>query len=254
MSCFVSCAKTPTDDESPMPENEDVKTEEMTQPAGRVFVDLTDKTDVMWMKMALMAACRAEITEHAAGKPSVGCVIRRSRSKGPPAVLAIGWNGFLPETTEDQLKEIKRRVFKSDKKKHNALTNELGLHAEANALQYCSESPEMATVYVTHVPCYSCAKQLVARKVGRVFYLYWMDGADSTVKLFEMFNITCIAFAKRKEVLEDFQDDFVVKRGILRGGTKDKMPENCPFFVDSRDLDKDESSDEESESPGYQDD
>lgn len=206
----------------------------MTQPAGRVFVDFTNKTDVMWMKMALMAACRAEITEHAEGKPSVGCVIRRSRTKGPPAVLAVGWNGFLPETTEDQLKAIKGRSFKSDQKKYNALTDELGLHAETNALQYCSESPEMATVYVTHVPCYSCAKQLVARKVGRVFYMYWMRGSESTVDLFEKFDITCTAFAKRTEVLEDFCDDFLEKRGILRGSTvQEILPKHC--FVDYRD-------------------
>ena len=156
----------------------------MIQPAGRVFADFTDKTDVMWMKTALMAASRAEITKHAGGQPSVGCVIRRSRSKGPPAVLAVGWNGFLPQTTEDQLTEITGRSFKGSKaeqtlKKDNVLTADLGLHAETNALQYCSESPEIATVYVTHMPCYVCAKQLVAHKFGRVFYMYWMDDENT---------------------------------------------------------------------------
>ena len=122
-----------------------------------------------------MAASRAEVTEHAKGKPSVGCVIRRSRNRGPPAVLAVGWNGFLPNTPEGELEEIKGRRFKESraaKDRDNALTAELGLHAETNALQYCSESPEMATIYTTHVPCYNCAKQLVAHKVRRVFYLF----------------------------------------------------------------------------------
>ena len=99
----------------------------------------TNNTDLMWMKMALMAASRAEITEHAEGKPSVGCVIRRSRNKGPPAILSVGWNGFLPNTPEEEMEAIKGGSFKSNKQKDNILTAELGLHAEVNALQYCTE-------------------------------------------------------------------------------------------------------------------
>ena len=136
------------------------------------YDDFPDNTDVMWMKMALMAASRAEVSEHAEGKPSVGCVIRRSRNRGPPAVLAVGWNGFLPDTLAEEIAAIQGRSFKGPraaKDRDNALTAELGLHAEVNALQYCSERPEMATIYTTHVPCYNCAKQLVAHKVGRVF-------------------------------------------------------------------------------------
>ena len=104
------------------------------------YDDFPDVTDVMWMKMALMVASRAEVTKHAEGKPSVGCVIRRSRNYGPPAVLAVGWNGFLPDTTEEEIAKIKGRSFKGDtpdqqkKKRDKALTDELGLHAEVNAL------------------------------------------------------------------------------------------------------------------------
>ena len=74
---------------------------EMAEDKRNGYVDISnDTSDVMWMKMALMAASRAEVTKHAEGKPSVGCVIRRSRDRGPPAVLAVGWNGFLPGLTE----------------------------------------------------------------------------------------------------------------------------------------------------------
>ena len=193
--------------------------------------------------MALMAASRAEIPRETEDMPSVGCVIRRARSRGSPAVLAVGWNGFLPNTTAEELKEIKDRSFKgeNDQKRDNALTAELGLHAETNALQYCSENPEMATVYVTHIPCYDCAKQLVAHKVGRVFYLYYMtysegDHESRTIRLFKKFNISCIPFSKRDKVLEDFSKSFLEHRGILRGTTDDKTPpESCPSFIDSRD-------------------
>ena len=145
------------------------------------YVDISnDTSDIMWMKIALMVASRAEVTEHAAGKPSVGCVIRRSRDRGAPAVLAVGWNGFLPNTSERQLNETKERFAdSSENKRANILTKKLALHAEANAVQYCSEDLVMATVYVTHVPCKGCTKQLIARRIQRVHYMYWMEGNDS---------------------------------------------------------------------------
>ena len=214
----------------------------MAEEESNGYDDFPDNTDVMWMKMALMAASRAEITKHAEGKPSVGCVIRRARTRGPRAVLAVGWNGYLPNTPEGELAEIKDRSFKGDtsqqkqKKRDKALTDELGLHAEVNALQYCSERPEMATIYSTHVPCYDCAKQLVAHKVGRVFYLYWMDTCETSIKLFKKFDITCVPFGRRGEVLEDFSQDFLTKRKIVQGGTVEQTPiESYQYFLDSRD-------------------
>ena len=82
------------------------------------YVDISnDTSDIMWMKIALMVASRAEVTEHAAGKPSIGCVIRRSRDRGAPAVLAVGWNGFLPNTSERQLNETKERFADSSENK-----------------------------------------------------------------------------------------------------------------------------------------
>ena len=196
------------------------------------YVDIrNDTSDVMWMKMTLMAASRAEVTKYAKGKPSVGCVICRSRDRGAPAVLAVGWNGFLPGLTEEQLERLKAELSKEKQ-----MTRELALHAEENALQYCSEDPLKATVYVTHVPCTTCTKQLIARRVRRVYYLYWMTGCDTSIKLFKEMDITCSAFGKRMEVLRDFSPDFLTRHSITRGSTeKDRAPENCPFFINTRD-------------------
>ena len=213
----------------------------MAEAESNGYDDFPDNTDVMWMKMALMAASRAEVTRHAEGKPSVGCVIRRARTRGPRAVLAVGWNGFLPNTPEEELAEIKGRSFKGDpdqqkKKRDKALADELGLHAEVNALQYCTERPEKATIYTTHVPCYNCAKQLVAHKVGRVFYLFWMEGSETSIKLFKKFDITCVPFGRRGEVLEDFSKDFLTNRKIVQGSTVEQTPtEPHQYFLDCRD-------------------
>ena len=109
--------------------------------------------------MARMADSGAEVTKYAEGKPSVGCVIRRSRDRGTPPVLAVGCNGFLPGLTEQQLDRLKAKHSKEKQ-----VTGDLALHAEANALQYRSEDPLMATIYGTHVPCTACTKQLIATK------------------------------------------------------------------------------------------
>ena len=190
---------------------------EMAKDKRNGYVDISnDTSDVMWMKMALMAASRAEVTKHAEGKPSVGCVIRRSRDRGAPAVLAVGWNGFLPGLTEQQLERLK-----AERSKEKQLTGDLALHAEANALQYCSEDPLMATVYVTHVPCTACTKQLIARRVRRVYYMYWMTGSETSIKLFQEMDITCTALGKRIEVLRDFSKDFLTRHSITRGSTEE---------------------------------
>ena len=205
------------------------------------YYDISDNTELMWMKMALMATSRAEISKLAegeVGKPSVGCVIRRYRNKGSPTCLSVGWNGFLPNmpsTHEDELKNIKGRSFEGNavQKEQNALAAELSLHAEVNAQQYSTESPEEATVYTTHIPCYECAKQLVAHKVERVYYLYWMKGSETSIDLFEKFDITCMAFGKRKKVLYDFSRDFLNKYGIGLGSTdRETTPGECKFFLD----------------------
>ena len=199
------------------------------------FYDFTDN-DLMWMKVALTVASRAEIPEYAKGKPSVGCVIRRSRSNGPPAVLAVGWNGFPPNTSDDVLKD-KAAGYDRENKTHG-LTNELGLHAEINALRNCSENREKATVYVTHVPCHSCAKQLVSHRVKRVFYLFWMDQSESSIKLFRDFDISCIPLTgkSRDDVLRDFSETFLENHSISAGSTKKDIPDKDSWYLNTEDL------------------
>ena len=216
----------------------------MSEPEKTKFNYDFTKTDLTWMKVALMVASRDEISEYAKNKPSVGCVIRRSRSKGSPAVLAVGWNGFPPKTPGDTLKD-KAAAYDCNGKKHG-LTKELGLHAEANALRICSEPAEKATVYVTHVPCYNCAKQLVSHRVKRVFYLFWMQNSESSINLFKEFDISCIHFhdSERVKVLLDFSENFLKVHNICAGDGKQyiEIPEKGSFYLSSKDSTRSTSS------------
>jgi dCMP deaminase len=47
------------------------------------------------------------------------------------------------------------------------------IHAEANAigkLARSSESGEGATMYITHAPCFACAKMIHVAGINKVFY------------------------------------------------------------------------------------
>ena len=54
----------------------DLTTQERDEEETRCNDDFPDNSDVMWMKMALMAASRVEIPRETEDMPSVGCVIR----------------------------------------------------------------------------------------------------------------------------------------------------------------------------------
>ena len=196
-----------------------------------------DDTDVMLLKVAMAVASRAEIPTQTENLPSVGCVIRRAGHPTLPSFHSLGWNGFLIKTSKSDLDGALKNVqITSTKKKDRVLASLFGLHAEDKALQYCPESLIDATVYSTHVPCYECAKRLIERGIGRVLYLFWLEGCESTIELFKSRDITCTAFGRRDLILEDFNLEVLTTRGINRGGTNtEKPPEECPYFLSSKD-------------------
>lgn len=194
--------------------------------------------DVKWMKMALTAGSGAEISKYAKDKTNVGCVIRRSRSKGKPTLLAVGWNGF-PSKTPKNILEQKAAEYDRKNKRHG-LTKELALHAEIIALGNCSENPENATVYVTHVPCHDCAKQLVHFGVKRVFYLFWMKGSESSIEYFETHDISCIPFLGdiRNVVLPGSIGTFLGNQNICKENAKQDIPKEGSFHLSKKDSER----------------
>ena len=184
-------------------------------------------TDHNAMRMALVLASKCEISKNAPGKPNVGCVILHSASKGSHVMPAVACNSFLPNTPEDFLKE-KAAQYKGNK---HRLTRELCLHAEVNALRNCSG--ENATVYVTHVPCHSCAKELIAHGVKLVYYLFWIEKSESSIKLFKEHKVSCIPITdeRRNSVLKIFKEKFPTDHNICVGGSRQDIPKEGSFHL-----------------------
>ena len=193
-----------------------------------------DDTDDLMMKVALALASRAEILEGTDNLPSVGCVIRGFTLNELP-VYSVGWNGFIPNIDKKDLDAIKS-CREPSKKRDRDVAKRYCLHAEVQALNSLHGNVLDATAYITHSPCHDCAKLLLLRGIRRVFYLFWLNGCESTIELFERQDITCMAFPRRDLILQDFSLDFLKETGVNRGGTDtDKLPEKCPSFMGSKD-------------------
>lgn len=180
-----------------------------------------------------MAASFAEILEHTENLPSVGCVIRGFTLNHLPG-YSLGWNGFIANTDKKDLDAVKSLV-KPEKPTDRTVAKHLCLHAEVQALNSYRNDLRDATAYVTHPPCLDCAKRLIHHGISRVLYLFWLNGCESTIKLFERRDITCMAFPHRELLLRGISRDFLTENGINRGGTNtDKLPRECLSFVSSK--------------------
>lgn len=193
-----------------------------------------DDTDVMMTKVALAAASRAEIQKAADHLPSVGCVIRGFTVNHLP-VFSMGWNGFIANIDKKDVDAFKSR-YEPSKKRDRAVAKRYCLHAEVQALNSLPGNVLNATAYTTHSPCLDCAKLLCQRGIVRIFYVFWLNGCETSIELFKEQDITCMAFPHRELILRDFSIGFLKNTGINRGGTEtDKPPGECPFSLSSKD-------------------
>jgi dCMP deaminase len=96
-------------------------------------------------------------------------------------VISIGYNGTpsgWDNNCEDVIVEESTYIIDMGGPEHNMATYSLKtkpevIHAEANAigkLARSSESGEGATMYITHAPCFACAKMIHVAGINKVFY------------------------------------------------------------------------------------
>ena len=110
----------------------------------------------------------------------VGAVIVKDRN-----IIATGYNGSVGGTSHccDKGCDVVDN--------HCVRT----IHAETNAILQCAKnavSPVGATIYVTHFPCYNCAKHIAQVGIAKVVYLNGYNNDFRTTKLFAGLGIECI--------------------------------------------------------------
>jgi dCMP deaminase len=124
-------------------------------------------------------------------------------------VISIGWNGtpkgwhtnecedrinptledrkrLSPKEFEAAFPFVDDRSFDADEteNRYALVTKPEVIHAERNAISKLArshESGEGAAIFVTHQPCYECAKEIHSAGISKVYFLYpyrIMDGLD----------------------------------------------------------------------------
>jgi len=107
-------------------------------------------------------------------KRKVGCIIVKDNR-----ILCLGYNG----TPRGMLNCFEGGCLRCNKECSTAtnLDTCMCLHAEENALLFLSQKDvENATLYVTLVPCISCAKKIVQCQLKRVVFIdNYLDEIDA---------------------------------------------------------------------------
>lgn len=127
-----------------------------------------------YLGLAIAAATRAECKGH-----KVGCVLVRDNR-----VLSTGYNG-TPEGMGNCSDEgtcprcDDRDAFGSG----NGYDRCICVHAEMNAIAAAARygiAIDGATAYVTHQPCFTCAKELIQTGVARTYYMLRLPANGAT--------------------------------------------------------------------------
>jgi dCMP deaminase len=151
------------------------------------------KWDRMYMDLARRVASESNCTAR-----SVGCLLVKSDN-----ILGVGINGSLPKSIncndiflkEDGLwyrwthhKGHKSgKVLCENQEEHHEWSMVNEIHAEVNAISKAHKSGasvEGSTAYVTHSPCFNCAKSLIVHGVRRIIYGERYDGFEKTLDLY----------------------------------------------------------------------
>ncbi|MDP8264058.1 MAG: deaminase [Candidatus Aceula lacicola] len=134
--------------------------------------------DEYFLKLAMLASERATCP-----RMHCGCVLVRDKN-----VIATGYNGSIPG--DDHCEDVGCWVVDN----HCIRTN----HAEMNALMQAAKKGhpvDGSTVYVTNMPCTTCAKALIASGIKRV--VVFSDFHDTlAVQFLRKANITIDKLAK----------------------------------------------------------
>jgi dCMP deaminase len=174
-----------------------------------------DRWDRMYMDMTVRAS---EESQCAAKK--VGCLLVWDNT-----ILAVGINGTFPHTENcnslfkkmdgvwfknvaskfDRMHDINTKWEAcSDQEEHHKWSLIHEVHAEMNAIANAHKngvSLENATAYVTHSPCFNCAKELFVHGIERIVFINSYDDIEDIKELLKDHNVELIDYNTGNDVL-----------------------------------------------------
>ena len=117
----------------------------------------------------------AELTATRSGckKLRVGCILVHNNR-----IVAQGYNGFLPSCPHDS------HIVNG----HEVAT----IHAEQNTIIDCAKrgvSCNECTAYITHYPCFNCAKMLLAAGIKEIYYINDYKNDELVAKYCELMSV-----------------------------------------------------------------
>ncbi|WP_235654422.1 deoxycytidylate deaminase [Mycoplasmopsis arginini] len=164
------------------------------------------KWDIYFMSLAKLSALRSKDPTTKVG----ACIVSPNNY-----VISLGYNGMPTSFNNTEVNNDEafpwNRPENADDVLHSKYT--YVVHAEANAIINAnltnSKIEPGSSIFVTHSPCYNCAKLIVQSKISKVYYAneYKPEADDfkASLKIFNTFGIKLIHIEK------DFDLDFKIK-------------------------------------------
>ena len=127
-----------------------------------------------------------------------GCIIVKDKR-----ILTTGYAGSPPGTPHCDEAEHQMRTV-TDELEHSSKHCVRTIHAEQNVIIQAAKygiSIDGATIYVSMVPCYTCAKMLVASGIKRVVCAKDYHASKDTKELFKQAGVELVI---KEMVIEDY--------------------------------------------------
>lgn len=164
------------------------------------------KWDIYFMSLAKLSALRSKDPLTKVG----ACIVSPDNY-----VISLGYNGMPTSYLNKEVNNDDLFTWNRPTTQNDVLNSKYTyvVHAEANAIINANITNSKiipgSILYVTHSPCYHCAKLIVQSKISKVVYAvaYKPDSDDfkASNKIFAAFNIEC------KAIENDFDLDFHIK-------------------------------------------
>ncbi|BAP39550.1 deoxycytidylate deaminase [Metamycoplasma canadense] len=169
-----------------------------------------DKDNIKWeiyfMSLAKLSALRSKDPTTKVG----ACIVSPNNY-----VISLGYNGMPTSFNNKEVDNDEVFPWNRPNQSNDVLGSKYTyvVHAEANAIINAnltnSKIEPGSSIFVTHSPCYNCAKIIVQSKISKVYYAnaYKPESDDfkASLKIFNAFGIECI------KIDNDFDIEFKIK-------------------------------------------